>query len=143
MQEPGARAMEPKRIEVDPTLMMGKPIIKGTTITVEAILRRFAEGATEDQILADFRQLTREDIRAAIRYAADALPNGQGDAQAARPRGNRRYELERLKAARFPAEGKEQRVAAARRVLRTLRFGIPIDIETAKWAAQDPELEDF
>lgn len=122
---------------------MGKPVVKGTEITFESILRRLAQGATEDQLLADFPQLNREDIRAAIRYAADALPNGEVIAQDVGPRGNRRHELERLKAARFPAEGKQQRVAAALRVLDTLRFGIPVDIETAKWAAQDPELEDF
>jgi uncharacterized protein (DUF433 family) len=135
--------VDPKSIEINPELMMGKPVLKGTTVTVESILRRFAEGASEDQILADFPGLTREDIRAAIRYAADALPNGESRAQATRPRGNRRHELERLKAARFPAEGKEQRVAAARRVLETLRFGMPVDIEIAKWAAEDAELEDF
>lgn len=55
----------------------------------------------------------------------------------------RSHELEQLIAAKFPPEGKAQRVAAALRVLETLRFGIPIDIETAKWAGKDPELEDF
>ena len=135
--------MEPKSIELDPKLMKGKPFLEGTTVTVECLLRRFAEGVGEDQIIADFPQLTREDIRAALRYAADALPNGEGVARAAPPRGYRRHELERLKANRFPEEGKEQRVADAQRLLKTLRFGIPVDLETAKWAAQDPELEDF
>ncbi len=135
--------MTADRIEINPQVMMGKPVIKGTRITVEMLLRKLAEGASEDDLLDAYPRLTREDVRAAIGYAADLLGNGHNVSSAGGPSGNRRHELERLIAAKFPPEGKEQRVAAALRVLETLRFGIPIDIETAKWAAQDPELEDF
>jgi uncharacterized protein (DUF433 family) len=135
--------MTTDRIEINPRVMMGRPVIKGTRITVEMILRKLSEGCSEDDLLDAYPGLSREDVRAAIRYAADLLGNGRNLSHAGGPRGSRRHELERLIAARFPAEGKEQRVAEALRVLETLRFGIPIDIETAKWAAQDPELEDF
>jgi uncharacterized protein (DUF433 family) len=121
---------------------MDKPVVKATGITVD-ILLRLAEGATEDQVLAEFPNLTREDLRAAIRYAADTLASTKSIAHRVQPGGKRRAELERLKAARFPAEGKQERVAKALRTLASLRFGIPVDTETAKWAAQDPELEDL
>jgi len=58
------------RIEINPKVMMGKPVIRGTRITVELILRKLAEGATEEDLL-DAYPLTREDIKAAIGYAAD------------------------------------------------------------------------
>ena len=51
--------------------MMGKPVIKGNRIKVELILRKLAEGASEDALLDAYPRLTREDIRAAIEYAAD------------------------------------------------------------------------
>ncbi len=53
--------------------MMGKPVIKGTRIKVELILRKLAEGATESDLLDGYPRLTREDIRAAIEYAADTI----------------------------------------------------------------------
>ena len=62
-----------ERIEIDPGVMMGKPVIRGTRITVELILRKLAEGATEADLLDAYPTLTREDIRAAIGYAADTL----------------------------------------------------------------------
>jgi len=55
-----------KRIVIDPKVMAGKPVIKGTRITVEAIIKRLAEGLTIGQILEDYPQLTREDIKAAL-----------------------------------------------------------------------------
>ena len=61
------------RIEINPKVMMGKPVIRGTRLTVELILRKLSEGATEGELLNAYPKLTREDIRAAIRYAADAL----------------------------------------------------------------------
>lgn len=135
--------MTTDRIEINPQVMMGKPVIRGTRITVETILRKLSDGASEDDLLQAYPRLAREDVRAAIGYAADLVGNGRSGGHAGGPSDNRRDELERLKAARFPAEGKEQRVAAALRILETLRFGIPVDIEIAKWAAEDPELEDF
>ncbi len=61
------------RIEINPKVMMGKPIIRGTRVTVELILRKLSEGATEADLIDAYPRLTREDIRAAIRYAADIL----------------------------------------------------------------------
>ncbi len=53
--------------------MFGKPVIAGTRITVEHILRCLAAGETVEQIIADYPPLTSEDIRAAQAYAADYL----------------------------------------------------------------------
>ena len=52
---------------------MGKPIIRGTRITIELILRKLGEGATEIDLLDAYPRLTREDIQAAMRYAAETL----------------------------------------------------------------------
>ena len=60
-----------ERIEINPKVMLGKPVIRGTRITVELILRKLAEGATEEDLLDAYPRLTREDIEAAIGYAAD------------------------------------------------------------------------
>jgi uncharacterized protein (DUF433 family) len=65
--------MTTERIEIDAQVMMGKPVIKGTRITVELLLRKLAEGATEADLLDAYPRLTREDIRAAIAYAADTV----------------------------------------------------------------------
>ena len=61
------------RIEVNPKVMMGKPVIRGTRIPVELILRKISEGATEEELLDAYPKLTRQDIRAAVGYAADVL----------------------------------------------------------------------
>jgi uncharacterized protein (DUF433 family) len=61
------------RIEINPKVMLGKPVIRGTRITVELLLRKLGEGATEDDLLDAYPRLTPEDIRAAIRYAADVV----------------------------------------------------------------------
>lgn len=58
-----------KRIVVNPKVMVGKPIIKGTRITVEAIVRRVANGMTFDEILEDYPYIAKEDIKAALLYA--------------------------------------------------------------------------
>ena len=62
-----------KLIESIPTVMMGKPVIKGTRITVESILERLATGETIEQILEAHPRLTREAILAALDFAAQAL----------------------------------------------------------------------
>jgi len=62
--------MTTDRIEINPNVMMGKPVIRGTRITVELILRKLAEGATEADLLDAYPRLTGEDIRAAIAYVA-------------------------------------------------------------------------
>ena len=61
------------RIEVNPRVMLGKPVVRGTRITVELILRKLSEGATESELLDAYPRLTHEDIRAAIAYAADTV----------------------------------------------------------------------
>ena len=61
------------RIVIDPKVMLGKPVIRGTRITVELIVRKLAEGATEEELLDGYPRLTPEDIRAALAYAADAV----------------------------------------------------------------------
>jgi len=66
--------MTTKRIEINAGVMRNKPVIKGTRVTVELILRKLSEGATEKDLLDAYPRLTREDIRAAIRYAADTTP---------------------------------------------------------------------
>lgn len=61
------------RIEINPKVMIGKPVIRGTRIPVELILRKLSEGATEGDILDAYPRLTRTDIQAAIGYAADTV----------------------------------------------------------------------
>jgi uncharacterized protein (DUF433 family) len=61
------------RIEVNPKVMMGKPVIRGTRIPVELILRKISEGANERDLIDAYPRLRREDIQAALRYAADTL----------------------------------------------------------------------
>jgi uncharacterized protein (DUF433 family) len=61
------------RITMDPKIMLGKPVIRGTRITVELILRKLGEGASERELLDAYPQLTPEDIHAAMTYAADVL----------------------------------------------------------------------
>lgn len=59
-----------ERISVNPSVRSGKPCIKGTRITVYDVLEYLAGGMTEDQILSEFPDLTREDIRASLAFAA-------------------------------------------------------------------------
>jgi uncharacterized protein (DUF433 family) len=61
------------RIVIDPEIMLGKPVIRGTRIAVELILRKLGEGATESDLLDAYPGLTGADIRASLAYAADAL----------------------------------------------------------------------
>jgi len=58
------------RISVDAAVRSGKPCIRGTRITVYDVLEYLAGGMTEDKILADFPDLTRDDIRACLAFAA-------------------------------------------------------------------------
>ncbi len=54
----------------DPNVMVGKPVIRGTRITVELILQKLAAGQTVEQILEDYPHITREGIGAALEFAA-------------------------------------------------------------------------
>ncbi len=61
------------RIELNPAVMLGKPVIRGTRIPVELILRKLGEGATEADLLDAYPRLTKLDIQAALAYAANSL----------------------------------------------------------------------
>ena len=61
------------RIAVDPNVLVGKPIIRGTRIAVEFLVELFAEGWSQDQILQNYPQLVQDDIQAALYYAADVM----------------------------------------------------------------------
>lgn len=62
-----------ERIQSDPAVMMGKPVVAGTRITVELILEKLSAGETVDQILEAHPRLTREGVLAALSFAAQAL----------------------------------------------------------------------
>jgi len=64
-----------ERIVLNPKVMAGKPVIKGTRLTVDFILNLMAHGTTEDDILNEYRGLTREDIRACFLFATKSLEN--------------------------------------------------------------------
>ncbi|MBM4053193.1 MAG: DUF433 domain-containing protein [Planctomycetes bacterium] len=64
-----------EKITVNPKILGGKPIIKGTRITVEFILELLASDVSEEEILKDYPHLTQEDIQACLRYAARSCKN--------------------------------------------------------------------
>ncbi|MGC8788284.1 MAG: DUF433 domain-containing protein [Anaerolineae bacterium] len=64
-----------ERIVIDPKVMAGKPVIRGTRLTVEYILNLLAHGATVEEILQEYQGLTQEDIQACILFATKALEN--------------------------------------------------------------------
>ncbi|MGC8718697.1 MAG: DUF433 domain-containing protein [Thermodesulforhabdaceae bacterium] len=61
------------RIEINPGILTGKPIIKGTRISVEFILELLSQGWSYEEILKNYSQLTREDILAAIEYCLEII----------------------------------------------------------------------
>ncbi len=58
------------RIERNPEIMLGKPVIKGTRLTVELILEKLAYGYTEEELIAEYPFITKEDIQATLLYAS-------------------------------------------------------------------------
>jgi len=64
-----------ERITVNPKVMVGKPIIRGTRLTVEYILNLLAHGATVTEIVSEYKGLTKEDIQACILFATKSLEN--------------------------------------------------------------------
>lgn len=62
-----------ERITVNPKVMVGKPVIKGTRLTVEYILNLLAHGATVIEIISEYKGLTQEDIQACILFATKSL----------------------------------------------------------------------
>jgi uncharacterized protein (DUF433 family) len=63
------------RIIIDPQIMAGKPIIKGTRLTVQHIVGLLAQGMTIDEIMSEHERLTREDVLACLTFAQQALEN--------------------------------------------------------------------
>jgi len=61
------------RIALEPEILAGKPVIKGTRISVELILELLANGWTDEEILENYPQLEKKDIQSALRYATDIL----------------------------------------------------------------------
>jgi uncharacterized protein (DUF433 family) len=64
-----------KRIVLNPKVMVGKPVIQGTRLTVDFILNLLAHGATESEILNEYKGLTLEDIQACFLFATKSLEN--------------------------------------------------------------------
>ena len=62
-----------ERIEVDPQVMVGKPVVKGTRLTVEFIIALLAQGWSEAEILRNYPGLTVQDIRACLAFASQRL----------------------------------------------------------------------
>ena len=65
--------MDAKLIQSDPSIMMGKPVVTGTRITVELLLEKLAAGETVEQLLEAHPRLTEEGVLAALSFAAQAL----------------------------------------------------------------------
>lgn len=57
-----------KRIVINPKIMVGKPVINGTRIPVDTIVRQLAQGVTQEEILEDYPNLEKEDIKAALKF---------------------------------------------------------------------------
>ena len=64
-----------ERITINPKVVVGKPVIKGTRLTVEYILNLLAHGATVADIISEYKGLTQEDIQACILFATKSLEN--------------------------------------------------------------------
>ncbi|MEA1964041.1 MAG: DUF433 domain-containing protein [Candidatus Aerophobetes bacterium] len=62
-----------ERIEINPKVMLGKPVIRGTRIPVEIILKKLSQNISVEEILQDYPRLTRKDIQAALKYAAESV----------------------------------------------------------------------
>lgn len=61
------------RIEINPRVLVGKPVVKGTRLAVEFILDLLSQGWTEEEILRNYPRLTHEDIMACLKYASEML----------------------------------------------------------------------
>lgn len=61
------------RITIDPKVLVGKPVIRGTRLSVEFVVGLLAEGWSEQQVIANYPGLTHEDVLACLRYASDVL----------------------------------------------------------------------
>lgn len=66
-----------KRIIQDPAILVGKPVVKGTRISVELVLAKLAHNPDIDELLADYPRLTKEDIKACLEYAGVLVESKQ------------------------------------------------------------------
>lgn len=64
------------RIVADPEVLVGKPTIRGTRLSVDFLLERLADGWTSEQLLENYPRLTREDLQAVFAYASESLKDG-------------------------------------------------------------------
>ncbi len=64
-----------ERIVIDPNVLVGKPVVKGTRLSVEYILNLLAHGSTTADIIAEYKGLTEEDIQACLLFASRSLEN--------------------------------------------------------------------
>jgi uncharacterized protein (DUF433 family) len=64
-----------ERITLDPDVMTGKPVVKGTRLTVQFILGLLAHGASVEEIIGEYKGLTTEDVRACLLFATESLEN--------------------------------------------------------------------
>ena len=62
-----------ERITTNPQVMVGKPVIRGTRITVDQVLRMLSQGMTFEEILEQYQHITRQDILACLSYAEQAM----------------------------------------------------------------------
>lgn len=62
-----------ERIVIDPTILVGKPVVRGTRLAVEFIIDLLAQGWAEEEILRNYPGLTREDLQACLSYASEVL----------------------------------------------------------------------
>ena len=62
-----------KRIVLDPDVLLGKPVVKGTRLAVEFVIGLLAEGWSDEEILRNYPGLTREDVQACLQYASAVL----------------------------------------------------------------------
>ena len=74
-----------ERIVLDPKIMVGKPVVRGTRLTVDYLLNLLAHGATEKEILEEYKGLKEEDIRACFLFATKALKETDFMPLAAKP----------------------------------------------------------
>lgn len=63
------------RIETNPSIMLGKPVIRGTRVAVELILRKLSEGLSVEELVKAYPQLSKEDVYAALVYASNHIAN--------------------------------------------------------------------
>ena len=64
-----------ERIIIDPRVLVGKPVIRGTRLSVESILNQLAHGATTDELIKEYTGLTKEDVQACLLFASRSLNN--------------------------------------------------------------------